>query len=114
MATKISGLGKKGRSATSRWAEDSRKLARESGELPHEFLLRVARGEPIETVELAEDGTPTEKTIYPTFSDRVDAANQCANYFAPKLTAQQVENMDPVAEMTDEELDRKLAELDAH
>lgn len=107
------GLGKKGRSPTSRWAEDSRKQARDSGELPHEFLLRVARGEPIEIVELEEDGSPIEKTVYPTFADRVEAANQCANYYAPKLTAQQVESLDPVAEMTDEELDRKLAELNA-
>jgi hypothetical protein len=63
-------------------------------------------------MEIDDDGIPQEKTIYPTFTDRVDAANQCANYYAPKLTAQQVESLDPVAEMTDEELDRKLAELD--
>ena len=73
----------------------------------------MARGEPIDLIELNDEGFPVEKTYYPTLGDRIECANQCANYFAPKLTAQQVETLDPVAEMTDEELDRKLAELDA-
>jgi hypothetical protein len=113
MAIKNVGLGKKGKTATSRWAEESRIKARESGELPHEFLLRIARGEPIEHMTTDEDGCVRGVTIYPDFESRIDAANQCANYFAPKLTSQQVENLDPVTEMTDEELNRKLAELDA-
>lgn len=111
MATLKAGITK--RTTSSRWAEESRKQARESGELPHEFLLRVARGEPIDIVELNEEGLRIAKIYYPTFSDRVECANACANYFAPKLTAQQTESMDPVSEMTDEELNRKLAEFNA-
>ena len=45
-----------------------------NGELPHEFLLRIARGEEI-------DGTK------PTFEQRMDAASVAAPYFAPKLAA---------------------------
>ena len=46
--------------------------AREGGELPHEFLLRIARGESI-------DGEA------PSLTMRVDAAKAAAPYFAPKL-----------------------------
>ena len=106
------GLGKRGRSSSSKWAEESRKAARESGELPHEFLLRVARGEPIDCYETAEDGTVVEKTVFPSFEDRVEAANICANYYAPKLTAQQVESVDSATEMSDEDLERELAKLE--
>ena len=48
--------------------------AKATGELPHEFLLRVVRGEEI-------DGT------IPTFEQRVDAAAVAAPYFAPKLAS---------------------------
>lgn len=104
------GLGVRGKSTTSRWAEESRKQARDSGELPHEFLLRVSRGDVI-TIKEFDGDEIKEKTYYPSFQDRIDAAQLCANYFAPKLSAQQTESLDPVSEMTDEELNRQLAEL---
>ena len=105
------GLGQRGKGATGRWAEESRKRARDSGELPHEFLLRVARGEPIELYDKNSNGEVAEYTHYPTFGDRVEAATSCANYFAPKLTAQQVENMDGAAELSDEDLARQIESL---
>ncbi len=46
--------------------------ARAKGELPHEFLARVARGEKIDTYQ-------------PTVKERLDAACAAAPYFAPKL-----------------------------
>jgi len=49
-----------------------RAKAQESGELPHEFLLRVSRGDQI-------DGIPI------TFEQRMTAATAAAPYFAPKL-----------------------------
>jgi hypothetical protein len=71
----------------------------------------VARGEGIELIEEREDGSLRERTYYPSFTDRVECATACANYFAPKLTAQQVENMDPVAELSDEDIARQLEAL---
>ena len=46
--------------------------AKATGELPHEFLLRIVRGEPI-------DGHT------PTIEQRMSAAMSAAPYFAPKL-----------------------------
>ena len=105
------GLGQRGKGATGRWAEESRKRARDSGELPHEFLLRVARGEGVDLVEETEDGSLRERTYYPSFTDRVECATACANYFAPKLTAQQVENIDGAEELSDEDIARQLEAL---
>ena len=48
--------------------------AKSTGELPHEFLLRVVRGECI-------DG------LVPTLEQRISAAVSAAPYFAPKLAA---------------------------
>lgn len=51
----------------------ARERAALTGELPHELLLRVSRGENI-------DGHK------PTFQDRVDAAKAAAPYFAPRMS----------------------------
>lgn len=56
-----------------RTAETVAKAA-EAGELPHEFLLRVSRGERI-------------GTHIPTFEQRCQAAKDAAPYYAPKLQA---------------------------
>jgi len=55
-------------------ADAMRKLAYEGGELPHQFLLRVARGEEIDGYTF----TPKE---------RVYAAIAAAPYFAPRLAS---------------------------
>jgi len=63
-----------------------------TGELPHEFLLRVSRGGPI--IELvAREGVYEAVQRPPTFSERVDAAKAAAPFYAPKLAnvAAQVE-----------------------
>lgn len=51
---------------------------KDGGLLPHEFLLKVSRGEPI-------DGH------HPTFQERVEAAKAAAPYFQPKLAQIQQE-----------------------
>lgn len=58
----------------------------DDGELPHELLLRVSRGDRIKIGEA--DGKP----IYyiPSFEERVDCAKAAAPYFAPKLSAVEV------------------------
>lgn len=49
------------------------------GQLPHEFLLSVSRGEKIGGVT-------------PTFEQRVDAAKAAAPYYAPRLLAMAVKH----------------------
>lgn len=61
-----------------RMTQKAREEAAKTGELPHEFLLRVSRGEKVGDYE-------------PTFAERIDAAKACAQFFAPKLTAAQVD-----------------------
>jgi hypothetical protein len=46
--------------------------AKAVGQLPHEFLAAIARGETIDGHE-------------PTFEERMDAAKHAAPYYAPKL-----------------------------
>ena len=95
--------------------------AKASGLLPHEWLLAVVRGEPIEQrrIEVTYDDQGNIEAeevrsieVFPTLSERIDAAKAVAPYYAPKLQAQTVEvsghlNMD---NLTEEEVDKKLAE----
>lgn len=74
-----------------------------NGELPHQFLLRVSRGDqilqrqPVHTyyktgVNKGQIKSTEWKVVdrYPTFEERVDAAKACAQYFAPKLATQTI------------------------
>lgn len=66
-------------------------------ELPHEWLLRVARGEPIRQRRLVVQLHPhsgvemsrtwVEEDWYATFEQRLVAAEKAAPYYAPKLAA---------------------------
>jgi len=67
------GAGRKPGSV-SRMTQLAREKAASTGELPHEFLLRVARGD-------AVDGA------VPTLAQRIDAAKAAAPYYAPRLAA---------------------------
>lgn len=60
--------------AVNRFSAKAVEVAQKTGELPHEFLLRVMRGEVI-------DGHS------PTFDERMAAAQAAAPYYAPKLAA---------------------------
>lgn len=76
------------------------------GLLPHEWLLKVTRGEPVEQKEhepvLDASGVPkldkynkpvmmlVTRDYYATFSERLDAAKSAAPYYAPRLAAQQL------------------------
>lgn len=88
-----SGAGRP-KGAISRRTRDAIERAKVTGELPHEFLLRVSRGEPI-------DGDS------PSLQMRVDAAKAAAPYFAARLTVTELEVHDPNDPrlMTDEELE---------
>ena len=90
--------------STQKITTKAREEAMKTGLLPHEWLLKVARGEPIlhkyyrttvdrrgkETKELVEE------EVYADFATRVDAAKAAAPYFAPKLSAQTVSIPEPV------------------
>lgn len=64
------------------------------GVLPHEWLLKVVRGEPVAQrrwkVIYDSKGKPlreelVEEQVYPDLQTRIDAAKAAAPYFAPKL-----------------------------
>ena len=73
---KRTGAGRKKGSIT-RMSMEAREHAKHTGELPHEFLLRIVRGEKIGSHR-------------PTFKERVDAAKAAAPYFQPRIAAQEV------------------------
>jgi len=58
--------------SVSKLATEAVAKAKATGDLPHEFLLKIVRGEPI-------DGTS------PPIEQRIHAAIAVAPYFAPKL-----------------------------
>ena len=67
--------------------------ARKTGELPHEFLLRVMRGrDKFKSVVVLADGKTKSITRYPTLAERFDAARVAAPYYAPRLVASMVED----------------------
>jgi len=79
----------------------AREQALRTGDLPHEWLLRIARGEPVIQRKLLiymhasgpnkgkeKSRSWVEEEIYPTLEQRIDAAKASAPYFAPKLATQ--------------------------
>lgn len=70
-----------------------------TGMLPHEWLLKVSRGEPIVhrhwDIKYDRSGKEVsrvlvEEEVYADFATRIDAAKAAAPYYAPKLAIQQV------------------------
>lgn len=57
-----------------RMSQKAREEAAKTGELPHEFLLRVMRGGKISGHK-------------PSFAERLDAAKAAAPFYAPRLAA---------------------------
>ena len=102
------GSGRKPNS-TNRLAKEAREKAQASGELPHEFLLRIARGEVI-TREYRNPATGHIEIVEEqySFDDRKDAAKAAAPYFAPKISTVEV-----IRGVADDELDSIIAKLAA-
>lgn len=88
--------------AVSKVTREAVERARETGQLPHEFLLRITRGESI-------DGRT------PTIQQRIDAAKAAAPYFAPRLTPTEVtpNTSGRFEDMSVEELDAYIADREA-
>lgn len=77
----------------------AREAAMETGLLPHEWLLKVSRGEGIKhkrwVVKYDAKGNEksrelVEEEIYADFSTRLDAAKAAAPFYAPRLATQTV------------------------
>lgn len=100
----------------------AREEAAASGLLPHEWLLMVARGEPIEQkrwdIKYDKKGNVVSKElvtdiVYPDLPMRQDSAKAAAPYYAPRLAAQTVDMNATmgVHKLSDEEIDAKLSVL---
>jgi hypothetical protein len=88
----------------------AREAAMETGMLPHEWLLKVSRGEGIVhkrwVVKYDAKGKEkskelVEEEVYADFPTRIDAAKAAAPFYAPRLAVQTVSvsgNSDAVAE----------------
>lgn len=83
--------------ATSKAQAVAIKLAKESGLLPHEWLLKVARGEAVPhkqwKVKYDKSGNEISRELvevefYADFATRIDAAKAAAPYYAPRLASQ--------------------------
>lgn len=94
------GAGKKPKSINS-LSQKAREQAAETGVLPHEWLLSVMRGDPIQQKRLVIIYHKTgpkkgeeksrewiDETVYADFPTRIQAAKDCAPYYAPKLATQ--------------------------
>lgn len=107
-APPVKNKGGRPKGAMSKIAEESRAKAMATGDLPHEFLLRIARGEVIYRDDVAPDGTTVRtKEVY-DFEARKDAAKAAAPYYAPKISTVEV-----IHGVPDNELDLIIAQLAA-
>lgn len=82
-----------------------------TGELPHEWLARVARGDTIRQKRLVivyynsgpkkgeeKERVYIEEDYQPSFSERSEAARAAAPFFAPRLATQTVKTDDKTTE----------------
>ena len=83
--------------AVSRVSATARAAAANTGELPHEFLLRIARGDEI-------DGQKS------SLKDRIDAAKAAAPFFAPRHASQEVKVSTLSQFSSEEECKREIIE----
>lgn len=100
--------GGRPKGSLNKMSQELREGARMSGELPHEFLLRVVRGELIRQKSLNDDGTVKESYLVPTMEMRLEAAKSAAPYFAPKISTVEV-----IAGVSDEQLDEFITRFAA-
>jgi hypothetical protein len=78
-------------------AEISREAALATGLLPHEWLLKIARGEPIVQKRWVHDFDKegrslsrelVEDVVFPTIDQRIDCAKAAAPYYAARISIQ--------------------------
>ena len=83
--------------------------------MPHEFLLRISRGEPVIQksfkIKYFTNGPRAgefkskeliEEEVYPTLTERMDAAKIAAPYFTPKLATSTIKQEQTIVEFSDD------------
>ena len=97
--TKTVNLGGRPKGALSKISEKARQLAAETGILPHAWLMKIARGEPVTQMQWvvkydangkADGRELVEQQLYADFATRVEAAKAAAPFYAPRLSTQTV------------------------
>lgn len=96
------------------------KAAKASGLMPHEILLKAARGEPFTVKKLIiikhksgpnrgeeKERRWEDQLYYPSFSEQIDCAKSAAPFFAPRLASQLVKT----DEQTTDALTQVMKEL---
>lgn len=91
----------------SKLAHEAREHAQATGELPHEFMLRMTRGERI-TRKTMVNGKEVEVEEVYDIDKRLDAAKASAPYYAPKISTVEL-----ISGVADDDLDSLIAELAA-
>ncbi len=98
--------------------------AKLAGILPHEWLLKVVRGDPIEqnyTVDVLDKKGQVigqevvTKTVYPDLQMRHDAAKAAAPYYAPRLATQVITlrgREDVLNQLSDDQLEKAIRQLE--
>lgn len=92
----------------SKIAQEAREKAQATGLLPHEFLLSIARGEPVFKTVALPDGSVVQQQEDYALPVRIDAAKAAAPYYAPKISTVEV-----ISGVPDAELDLIIAQLTA-
>ena len=101
---------------------EARLKAAESGLLPHEWLLKIARGEPVAhkrwKISYDKKGAEIKRELlteeyYADFPQRIDAAKAAAPYYMPKLATQivKVDGNIGLTNLSDEDLKTELLNL---
>lgn len=88
----------------SKLAKDARAKAEQTGLLPHEILLSMARGEPAQIVEIDDQGNRKIRYEPLDKEDVRDAAKAAAPYYAPKISTVEV-----IQGVSDADLDEFIA-----
>ena len=73
------------RGSVSGVSKAARERAAATGELPHEFLLRIARGVDDFDDYVTVRGRQVLRKRKPSFAERIDAAKSAAPYYQPRL-----------------------------
>lgn len=109
METPVKNKGGRPVGSMSKIASEAREAAKQTGLLPHEILLSMARGEP-QTVYLVDpiSGRTTTQMQSLDLDQRRDAAKAAAPYYAPKISTVEI-----IRGVEDEQLDAVIAELAA-
>lgn len=109
METQPKNKGGRPLGSASRMAKEARERAQATGQLPHEIMLDIARGNPQHEKHVnPETGEIVVRVVSVPIDMRLDAAKAAAPYYAPKISTVEV-----IAGVTNDDLDSLIAQLAA-